>query len=155
MLIGVIADTHGFLDPRVPELFAGVEHILHAGDIGPYRILHQLERIAPVTAVLGNNDVGLACREFENISLEGVPFFLQHIVDPLRPDPQLKRRLETIRPGAVVFGHTHRQYASRHQGILFLNPGYAGKQRFDLQRSVALLRITDGASAATFHELSG
>src|SRR4026208_1469617 len=78
MLIGLISDTHDFLDPRVPSLFKGVEHILHAGDIGRMSILVALERIAPVTAVLGNTDAGLDVRETEVIELAGRKFLLHH-----------------------------------------------------------------------------
>ena len=69
MKIGVISDTHDFLDPRVKELFAGVDHILHAGDIGTVWITFELEQIAPVTAVFGNTDAGLSFRETELVTL--------------------------------------------------------------------------------------
>ena len=71
MKIGVISDTHGYFDPRLPALFAGVDHILHAGDIGRYDIISELENIAPVTAVLGNNDYDLTLRETEIVTLDG------------------------------------------------------------------------------------
>lgn len=154
MLLGVISDTHDFFDPTLPELFSAVDHILHAGDIGKHRILHQLEQIAPVTAVLGNNDLGLPCREFENVTHGGVVFFLQHIVNPLKPDADLARRLELVRPGVVVFGHTHKAYNARHRGTLFLNPGYAGRPRFGAPRSVAIVKLRDGECAVTFHPLA-
>lgn len=154
MLIGVISDTHDFFDPKLPQLFSQVDHILHAGDIGRHRILHQLEQIAPVTAVLGNNDIGLPCNEFENVSHAGVVLFLQHIVNPLRPDTDLAHRLQLVRPGAVIFGHTHKQYSERHNGVLFLNPGYAGAPRFNQPRSVAILKVHDGNCDVTFLPLA-
>ena len=83
MLVGVVSDTHGFFDPRVPPLLRGVEHILHAGDIGGGRIIEQLGEIAPVTAVRGNNDrEGPASRypEVETLSLGGSRIYLTHIV---------------------------------------------------------------------------
>jgi putative phosphoesterase len=153
MLIGVISDTHDFFDPHLPQIFSAVDHILHAGDVGRHRILHQLEQIAPVTAVLGNNDVGLPCNEFENVSHAGVVFFLQHIVNPLRLDRDLGHRLELVRPGVVIFGHTHRQYSVRHNGVLFLNPGYAGSPRVSQPRSVATVKVLDGDCEVTFHAL--
>src|SRR5262245_61456345 len=110
MRIGVISDTHGYLDPRVPALFAGVEHILHAGDIGPNSILVALEQIAPVTAVLGNNDAGLDLRETECVSLTGKKILVHHIVDVHAPDESLRRRLEREQPDVVVFGHSHKPY---------------------------------------------
>lgn len=153
MLIGVISDTHGFLDPRVPELFAGVAHILHAGDVGPATLLQELEQIAPVTAVLGNTDSFLALREFELVELSGGKFLVQHIVNPPRPDDALARRIERAQPDLVVYGHTHVAFWGKVGATRFLNPGYAGRQRFQLHRSVALLRCHDGALSVEFKKL--
>jgi len=141
MLVGVISDTHGYLDPAITECFAHVDHIVHAGDIGRYEILHQLQNLAPVTAVLGNNDSGLSCREFERVEWDGIHVLVQHIVDPSRLDARLRTRLHDAKPAVVIFGHTHQVYQQEHEGVLFLNPGYAGRQRFNLKRSVALLRL--------------
>jgi uncharacterized protein len=139
MKIGVISDTHGYLDPRVRGLFEGVEHILHAGDIGHGSIIVELEQVAPVTAVLGNNDFGLPYRETEVIELATRRFLLHHIVAPETPDERLKSRLARESPDVVVFGHSHRPHCQTLDGILFFNPGYAGKPRFNLRRTVALL----------------
>ena len=142
MKIGVISDTHGYLDPAVFQLFAGVEHILHGGDVGPYSLIHQLEQIAPVTAVLGNTDSHeLGLREVETVLLGGCSFFLRHIVEMGSLDTALLSHVRRAAARVVIFGHTHRPYQERQGGILFLNPGYAGRPRFQLQRSVALLRI--------------
>lgn len=139
MKIGVISDTHGFLDPRVPKLFAGVDHILHAGDVGPHALLLALEVIAPVTAVLGNTDTWLPLKLTETMDLGGRKFLLHHIVDPRALTDDLKQRLAAERPDVVVFGHTHKGFCETIGNVLFLNPGYAGKQRFALERSVAIL----------------
>lgn len=139
MKIGVISDTHSFLDPQVPKLFAGVDHILHGGDVGPYSLLQELEAIAPVTAVLGNTDTWLQLKLTETIELGGQRFLVQHIVNPHHLADDLKARLTEYRPDVVVFGHTHKAFNGRVGGTLFFNPGYAGKQRFDLERSVAVL----------------
>ena len=82
MKIGVISDTHGFLDPKVLKLFAGVEHILHAGDIGSDAIIAELEAVAPVTAVLGNTDSSPTFRLAEVVKLAGRKFLVHHIVNP-------------------------------------------------------------------------
>ena len=82
MKIGVISDTHGWLDRQVPKLFAGVEHILHAGDIGSDAIVAELEAVAPVTAVLGNTDYSAAFRLTEVVALAGRKFLVHHIVKP-------------------------------------------------------------------------
>ena len=144
MKIGVISDTHGHFDPKIPELFAGVEHILHGGDVGHYSILAQLEQIAPVTAVLGNNDFGFDLRETEVVALGAMKFFLQHIVTPTSPAEPLRARLEREQPDVVVFGHTHVPFCGRVGRTLFFNPGYAGRARFKLARSVALLEVGVG-----------
>src|SRR5689334_19489061 len=102
--LGVISDTHNFLDPKVLTLFEGVEHILHAGDIGmPWLILH-LENIAPVTAVMGNTDEpGLRYRQTEAVELVGRKFLLHHIVNPRSLDDDLRRRITREQPHVVVF----------------------------------------------------
>jgi uncharacterized protein len=137
--IGVISDTHGFLDPKIPELFAGVGHILHAGDVGDPMIELELKFIAPVTLVVGNNDPGLPFKETEVITLAGRKFLIHHIVNPLAPADKLKLRLAKERSDVVVFGHTHKPFCGTLGGILFFNPGYAGKPRFGAERSVAIL----------------
>ena len=85
MKIGVISDTHDHLDPKIFELFAGVDHILHGGDIGMPAIIMDLEAIAPVTAVLGNNDSSSKFRETETVLLAGRKFLIHHIVDVRAP----------------------------------------------------------------------
>jgi putative phosphoesterase len=147
MTIGLISDTHGFWDERIPGWFSGVDHILHAGDIGSTSILVELERIAPVTAVLGNCDgPPLDARETEVIDLAGHRFLVHHIVDPRAPQERLARSLEHHRPAFVVFGHTHKPHDSRVGTIRFLNPGYAGRVRFNQPRSLALLDLADPAA---------
>ena len=139
MKIGLISDTHGLLDPRVPQLFAGVEHILHAGDVGKMQVLFDLEQIAPVTAVLGNVDAGLPLRDTELVTLGGCKFLLHHIVEPRALNELLQRRIAREQPHAVVFGHTHKPFYETVSGRLFINPGSAGRPRFHLPRSVAIL----------------
>ena len=140
MRIAVLSDTHNYLDPRIPGLFAGVDHILHGGDIGLPAILLQLEQIAPVTAVAGNtDDPGLSSPQTELVTLAGRKFLLQHIVNPHALTDQLQARLARERPDVVIFGHTHKPFCETMAGTLFFNPGYAGKPRFLAQRTVALL----------------
>jgi uncharacterized protein len=140
MRIGVISDTHNFFDPAIPNLFAGVEHILHAGDIGLPRIILELEQIAPVTCVGGNtDDPGLGFSQAEVVQLAGRKFLVQHIVNPYHPGETLGPVLERVKPEVVVFGHTHKPFCQTLGGVLFFNPGYAGKTRFGLGRSLAIL----------------
>jgi hypothetical protein len=139
MKIGIISDTHNYFDPQIPALFSGVEHILHAGDIGMPFIILQLESIAPVTAVLGNNDAGLTFHETEVIELAGRKFLIHHIIDVHRPSDIAARRIAREKPDVVVFGHSHKPFNERMGGRLYFNPGYAGKPRFNQPRSVAVL----------------
>ncbi|HOX56832.1 MAG TPA: metallophosphoesterase family protein [Candidatus Paceibacterota bacterium] len=151
MRIGVLSDTHNYLDRRIPHLFAGVDHILHAGDIGLPAILLELEQIAPVTAVAGNtDDPGFHYRLTELIALAGRKFLIQHIVNPHAPADPLQARLARERPDVVVFGHTHKQFCQTLHGTLFFNPGYAGKLRFGLDRSVAILHCDGKAVRAHY-----
>jgi putative phosphoesterase len=141
MNIGVISDTHGHLDAGVCELLAGVDHILHGGDVGRPSVLLALERLAPVTAVRGNtDDPHCGLKDTEVLELAGRKFLLQHIVNPHAPSGQLRQLLAKEEPDVVVFGHTHRPFCEMIGGTLFLNPGYAGKPKFGLDRSVAVLR---------------
>jgi putative phosphoesterase len=137
--IGVISDTHGHLDPKVFKLFAGVEHILHAGDIGFASIILELEEIAPVTAVYGNTDVDLYFKETEIVELAARKFLVHHIVNPHSPGDRVKERILRAQPNVVVFGHTHKRFNETIGGILFFNPGYSGKPKFNTERSVAIL----------------
>jgi len=139
MKIGLISDTHGFLEPRLPRIFRGVEHILHAGDIGPDYLVAQLESTAPVTAVLGNNDTSPCFPLTKTLVLGELKFLVHHIVSPQSLTDELRTRIARERPDAVVFGHTHKQFCERVDGVLFVNPGYAGKPKFGAERSVALL----------------
>lgn len=153
MKLGVISDTHGHLDPQIPALFEGVEHILHAGDIGPYSILSELERIAPVTAVLGNNDFDLTVRELEVLTLNGRKFLLHHIVDVRAPAPGVGGPIAREKPDAVIFGHTHKPFAELRGSIFYFNPGYAGRPRFNLSRSVAILHCDSSGIRHEFRSL--
>ncbi len=153
MRIGVISDTHGFLDPKVEALFNGVEHIIHAGDIGLARVTFDLESIAPVTAVVGNTDGDLQFQEVETLRLAGRKFLVQHIVNPRSPAGPFKDCLAREQPDVVVFGHTHKPFCQTLGQTLFLNPGYAGKPRFGMPRTVAVLECDSGRLGCQFHEL--
>jgi hypothetical protein len=141
--IGVISDTHGFLDPRVERIFAGVDHILHAGDIGNEIIEFELKAIAPTILVLGNNDPDLTFKETEAVTLAGKKFLLHHIVNPRALADKVAARIQRERPDVVVFGHTHKRFSETVNGVLFFNPGYAGKPRFGIERSIAILHCDE------------
>lgn len=153
MKLGLISDTHGYLDPRVEKIFAGVDHILHAGDIGPDLIIHELSAIAPVTAVLGNNDSSPSFRLTETVVFAEKKFLVHHIVTPRELHSELKDRIAREQPNAVIFGHSHKVFNEVIGGVHFLNPGYAGKPRFNQPRSVALLECSAKGIRSRFIEL--
>lgn len=153
MKLGVISDTHGFFDPKIPKLLDGVEHIIHAGDVGGAFITFELEQIAPVTAVLGNVDSLMALRETEIVELSGMKFLVHHIVDPRALSEPLKSRITCARPDMVIFGHTHKPFQETIGGVLYLNPGYAGKSRFGMERSIAILECNEKGIKPKFLKL--
>jgi len=135
--IGVISDTHGLLRPEACRAFEGVERILHAGDIGDEGVLTALERLAPVTAVVGNNDHGpwtRALPETTEIRIGNVTILMTHIVASLAADPG------ALGVSVVVYGHSHRPENVKREGVLYFNPGSAGPRRFKLP--VTLGRLT-------------
>jgi uncharacterized protein len=148
LVIGVISDTHGLFDPRIPALFAGVSHILHAGDIGDLQVYRQLQVLAPVTAISGNVDEDLLPPAFppqQTIELHGVRIFMVHILgNPLRLNPSLKQQITQIQPDVLIFGHSHQPFIQTIGHTLFFNPGSAGPKRFSLPRSVGILEIDKG-----------
>ena len=142
MRIGVISDTHNYLDPRIAEVFSGVTHILHAGDIGQPKIILDLENIAPVTAVAGNtDDPHFRYSLTESVVLGGRRLLLHHIVQPTQLPDFLQDRIAKEKVEIVIFGHTHKPFCETIQGTLFFNPGYAGKSRFGMERTVAILNL--------------
>ena len=151
MRIGVISDTHNYLDPRIPQLFAGVDHILHGGDIGQPGIILALEQIATVTAVSGNtDDPGFHYPTTGVVELARRKFLVHHIVNPQSLADPIKARLAHERPDVVVFGHTHKPFCQTIGDTLFFNPGYAGKSRLGLERSVAVLHCGDKGIRAEY-----
>jgi putative phosphoesterase len=153
MRIGVLSDTHGYLDPQVPKLFVDVDHILHAGDIGLPWVVLELRELAPVTAVSGNSDDGLEFRSTELIELAGRKFLLHHIVNPHAPAKAIGGRIVRANPDVVVFGHTHRSFSEVIGGTFYLNPGYAGRPRQGLVRSVAILHCDERGITTDVHRL--
>lgn len=142
MRIGVISDTHGVFDRAIARHFAGVEHILHAGDIGRPEVIEQLERIAPVTVVSGNVD-GFEASGFaveQVIELAGYRVALYH---RLYEKGTLTRDgasfLKRTNPAVCVYGHTHQPKSEWREGVLLFNPGSAGPKRFRLPRALGLL----------------
>ncbi|HUS83090.1 MAG TPA: metallophosphoesterase family protein [Dehalococcoidia bacterium] len=142
MLLGLISDTHGYFDPRLPDAFRGVERILHAGDIGNLDVIDRLEAIAPVVAVHGNMDNPLVANRFPadtTVDVSGLSIYLVHRPHDARFGPHVR---------IVVEGHTHRSRVEEKDGILYVNPGAAGKTLTFAGRTVALLEIDGDAAHA-------
>jgi len=138
--IGVISDTHGLLRPQVRDVFRGVDHILHAGDIGGEEVLAELGAIADVTACAGNND-GWRCGpagKSARVSLGGLRFLIVHIRDDARAE------LQRAPADVVVFGHSHKPVDEREDRIWWFNPGSAGPRRFSLPVCVGLFERLQG-----------
>ena len=143
--IGVIADTHGLFDPAVRRHFRGVDHILHAGDIGDRSVIEQLEQIAPVTAVSGNVDDSEESGFPSEVVFElaGRRIAIRHILyegGKLTKDG--RAFLQENQPDLCIFGHSHRPKVEWFGKMLLFNPGSAGPRRFSLPRGVGLLTIT-------------
>jgi hypothetical protein len=169
--IGVVSDTHGFFDAGLEDLLAGVELILHAGDVGKQDVLHELERIAPVRAVRGNVDppqLGLPLTVSSRFG--GIQVELLHVLSAAQTDvekwagqAQVKGHASQARDAflrgfdsntrVVVFGHSHVPCAVVLDGTLFFNPASAGKQRFSLPRCCGVLEVSPKAVEATILSL--
>jgi putative phosphoesterase len=135
MRIGIIADTHGLLHPRVPDVFAGVDHILHAGDVGGAHVLEALRAIAPVTSVAGNNDDG----DGYEVARFGAILVTHILPRPSKPGKHVLQALARQKAEVVVFGHSHLPHNEVVDGIRFFNPASAGPRRFDYPVSVGIL----------------
>ncbi len=147
MRLGVIADTHGLLRPEVLEVFAKVDHILHAGDVGKGEVLRELEALAPVTAVYGNVD-GMEIRarlpQVATLRLDGFDIVVTHGDQLGSPTPA---KLVAAFPQAeiLVFGHTHRPLLELlDRTVTVMNPGGAGAPRFGLAPSVGIMELEPG-----------
>lgn len=147
MRIGVISDTHGLLRPEALSALEGADHVLHGGDIGGEEVLAALRAIAPVTAVAGNVD-GFRCgdaRETARVVLDGVRFYLTHILDrPQKPRPEVQAELRRAPADVVVFGHSHLPHDEVLGGVRFFNPASAGPRRFDYPVSVGVIDVRRG-----------
>src|SRR5580658_2243737 len=138
MKIGVVSDTHGLLRPEVAPALAGVERILHLGDVGRASILDELGKIAPVTAIRGNVDRDGACGklpETDVVLIEERYIYMLHDLKTLHLDPAAAKF------AAVLYGHTHVPNFHTKKGVLYFNPGSCGPRRFELPVTIGLLEV--------------
>ena len=145
MRIGLVSDTHNLLRPEVLAYLRGSDHILHAGDICSEPVLQELARIAPLTAVRGNNDRGpwaQRLRQRELVQLGGATILVVHDIADLKNAP------DTGGAGTVVTGHSHKPRVEERAGVLYVNPGSAGPRRFKLPISAGELIVQEGRVTA-------
>ncbi|MBW8845520.1 MAG: metallophosphoesterase family protein [Burkholderiales bacterium] len=145
--VGLISDTHGLLRPEAEAFLAGCDFIVHAGDIGDPAILQRLARIAPVTAVRGNNDHAPWAHDVPGtarLRAGGLCLHVLHDLAELDIDPR------AAGVDVVIAGHSHRPEIDERDGVLFVNPGSAGPRRFSLPISAGELLI-DGPRRSARH----
>ena len=142
MKLGLISDTHGHVPNAVHAALAGVDYILHAGDVGPMDVITELEVIAPVHAVLGNTDYGIALPVTRLEEFGGRKILIHHIVDVDFPSQTVRELLSREHPEVVVFGHTHMPFDELRSRIRFINPGSASQPRGGTAPSVAILELS-------------
>lgn len=154
--IGVIADTHGFFDRRVSELFKNVACIVHAGDVESPHVLDELRALAPVTAVRGNVDKEELERLpfFARLEIGGKKILVTHIIGrPTKLNAATAGQIQADKPDVLIYGHTHLPTKELVDGVLMFNPGSAGPKRFDQPRCVGILEIHDGELRADWVSL--
>jgi putative phosphoesterase len=146
----VISDTHGLLRPEAEQRLAGVEHIIHAGDIGRPEIIASLGRIAPVTAIRGNVDTADWAARYPattTFELGGRSIHVVHDVHDLALDP----RASGI--DIIMSGHSHKPRIETVDGVLYLNPGSAGPRRFSLPVTLAIMELDGSGIRPVIHDL--
>ncbi len=151
MQIGILSDTHGFFHPALPTYLAGVDLILHAGDVGTADILDRLEALAPTKAVWGNidgRDIRLRSQKHQKFAIGNVRFWMTHIAGrpgawqagmgvQLRPEP----------PDIFICGHSHILRIERDKSLgnmLYINPGAAGQQGFHQVKTCVRITLAGG-----------
>ncbi len=149
--IGLISDTHHYLDPQVTDYFSGVDEIWHAGDFGSINIAHKLKEIAPLTGVCGNIDGADIRSEYphhQRFAKEGLEVWMTHIGgNPGRYALPIKSTLEECPPDLFVCGHTHILKIARDpdkENMIYINPGAAGREGFQEYRTIVRFGIGDG-----------
>jgi putative phosphoesterase len=148
--VGLISDTHGLVRPEAVDFLRGSDFIVHAGDIGDAQVLEELRRLAPLTAVRGNNDKGpwaKSIAETEVLQVGDVSIYVLHDLSELDLDP--------IAAGfqVVVSGHSHNPRIEERDGVLYVNPGSSGPRRFKLPIAVGELQVAGASVKARIVQL--
>ncbi len=149
MKIGILSDTHGWLDPRILDHFSEMDEIWHAGDVGPNDILAPLNAAKPCRAVFGNIDgssVRASCKEFLVFDVCGSKILMIHIAGPFGSySPQCRALIHAHHPDVLICGHSHilKVAWDKSFNLLYVNPGAAGQQGFHHVRTIIRLNITE------------
>ncbi len=142
LIVGLISDTHGLLRPEALDALKGSDFIVHAGDVGDPKLLAELAKLAPVTAVRGNIDSQAWAQSLPETAVlevaQATRLYVLHNIEDLRLDPAAAGF------GAVVSGHTHKPGTRMKDGVLYVNPGSAGPRRFSLPISIGRLVVVAG-----------
>lgn len=150
MKIGLLSDTHGYLDEKVFHYFKDVEEVWHAGDIGTEEVLKKLQEFKPTIAVWGNIDGGklrIECKEGEIFERNGVRILITHIAGkPPKYNKEVLAHVKKYRPNLVVCGHSHilKVMPDKTNNLLFMNPGAAGRHGFHKIRTLLRFDLEDG-----------
>ena len=150
-IVGVISDTHGLLRSEALEILAGVDLIVHAGDIGSPHVCGALRELAPVFAIRGNVDRGIWADEFsatEIVEVEDLLFYVVHDLGQLDLDPAATGFR------VVIYGHSHDPKVAEERGVVYLNPGSAGPRRLRLPISMARMVVGDAKDKGDHHSKS-
>jgi len=149
--LGILSDTHGYFHPTLVDDLAEVDQILHAGDVGDLGILDGLEAVAPVRAVWGNADgpdIRRRIDEHVRFTVEGLDVWMTHIAGrPGRWQEGMGERLAADPPDVFVCGHSHILRVERVEalgGLLYVNPGAAGRQGFHQEKTCLRLTLREG-----------
>ncbi len=148
--IGLIADTHNLLRPAAADFLRGCDQLIHAGDIANAATLEQVAGIAPLTVVRGNNDQGawaLALPDTAMVDVENTRILVIHDLKDLSQDPR------SLGVRVVISGHSHKPLIEERAGVLYVNPGSAGRRRFKLPVAVGELRLEGSTVSARIVEL--
>ena len=150
MRIGILSDTHSYLDPAIFRYFKDCDELWHAGDIGNLELLKELEAFKPTIAVYGNIDghqLREALPEDQVFTRDGIKILMTHIAGiPPRYNTRVRNLLLQVKPNVLVCGHSHilKVQQDRQQGLLYMNPGAAGKHGFHKTKTLLRFAIQQG-----------
>jgi putative phosphoesterase len=148
--IGLLSDTHGFLDPAIFAYFADCDEVWHAGDFGPVSVMDEIKAFKPLRGVWGNIDgaeIRASVPKVLEWECEGMKIYMTHIAGyPGAWDKKVKAMLSSFHPDVVICGHSHILKVMRDQslGLLHLNPGAAGHNGWHTMRTVLRFQILEG-----------